>query len=293
MENIAEILKNCPKGTKLYSPIFGECELLKIYTGLGFDVINETGNIFNLSYDGRYNLNGECCIFPSKDNRDWDKFQIPFKDGDIITCTNSICSFVAIFKEMNTDTTFRRYVSLTLDDKRQFLIKESWSDFKNPRFATEEEKQKLFDTIKANGYKWNGETKTLEKLIEPKFKVGDRIKESIGGKREYTISIVTHEFYVVTEENNYTYHIPFKNEEFYELIPNKFDISTLKPFDKVLVRDNNEQKWTVDMFSFYDKTLIYPFNCIGHCVNQCIPYKGNEHLLGTTNDCYEYYKTWK
>ena len=44
----------------------------------------------------------------------------------------------------------------------------------NLRLATEEEKQKLFDAIKTNGYCWNAETKTLEKL--PKFKVRDRIK---------------------------------------------------------------------------------------------------------------------
>ena len=92
MINIAEILKDCPKGTKLYSPICGECRLIKIYDGLGFDVINDTDDVFNFSYDGRYNLNGECCIFPSKDNRDWNTFR-PFKDGDII----SSGSYIAIF----------------------------------------------------------------------------------------------------------------------------------------------------------------------------------------------------
>lgn len=70
------------------------------------------------------------------------------------------------------------------------------------------------------------------------------------------------------------------------------EITTLKPFDKVLVRDNNEQKWTIDYFSFADKEQVYPFICVGHYVSQCIPYEENEHLLGTTNDCDEYYKTW-
>lgn len=74
---------------------------------------------------------------------------------------------------------------------------------------------------------------------------------------------------------------------------NKFDITTLKPFDKVLVRDNNKQKWTVDLFSFYDKDLVYIYACVGHYANQCIPYEDNEHLLGTTDDCDEYYKTWE
>jgi hypothetical protein len=34
----------------------------------------------------------------------------------------------------------------------------------------------LFQKIKEAGYKWNQETKTLEKLIEPKFKVGDKVR---------------------------------------------------------------------------------------------------------------------
>ena len=89
MINIAEILKDCPKGTKLYSPICGECRLVKIYDGLGFDVINDTDDVFNFSYDGRYNLNGECCIFPSKENKDW-KYCIKFIIITICKIPNSI-----------------------------------------------------------------------------------------------------------------------------------------------------------------------------------------------------------
>ena len=76
------------------------------------------------------------------------------------------------------------------------------------------------------------------------------------------------------------------------LVRNKFDINNLKPFDKVLVRDNNTQKWTADLFSFFDKSLVYPYSCVGHYTNQCIPFESNKHLLGTTDDCDEYFKTW-
>lgn len=78
----------------------------------------------------------------------------------------------------------------------------------------------------------------------------------------------------------------------YELVPNKFDINTLKPFDKVLVRGDVRQKWTHDFFGFMDKDKGYPFVCVGHYVIQCIPFEGNEHLLGKTDDCDDYYKTW-
>lgn len=55
-----------------------------------------------------------------------------------------------------------------------------------------------------------------------------------------------------------------------------------KPFDKVLVRDSDHSKWVCDIFShFGDEKGI--FVCISDWWRQCIPYEGNEHLLGTTN----------
>lgn len=57
-----------------------------------------------------------------------------------------------------------------------------------------------------------------------------------------------------------------------------------KPFEKVLVRDNDDKKWGLNMFSHYDETATqYPFMCLAGCFTHCIPYEGNEHLLGTTN----------
>lgn len=54
-----------------------------------------------------------------------------------------------------------------------------------------------------------------------------------------------------------------------------------KPFDKVLVRDSDHSKWECDIFShFGDEEGI--FVCISDWWRQCIPYEGNEHLLGTT-----------
>ena len=54
-----------------------------------------------------------------------------------------------------------------------------------------------------------------------------------------------------------------------------------KPFDKVLVRDRDDRKWGCDFFCHLgDKEGI--FVCISSWWRQCIPYEGNEHLLGTT-----------
>lgn len=55
-----------------------------------------------------------------------------------------------------------------------------------------------------------------------------------------------------------------------------------KPFDKVLVRNDDKLKWYADIFSNKDENGKYV--CIGWNWKQCIPYEGNEHLLGTTEN---------
>ena len=56
----------------------------------------------------------------------------------------------------------------------------------------------------------------------------------------------------------------------------------LKPFDKVLIRDFESQAWQVSFFGYKDRDSCYC--CNGCSWNQCIPYIGNESLLGTTKD---------
>ena len=85
--NLCEILKDCPKGTKLYSPAFGEetyfvgissCQddVKPIIIRVGY----EEGDIYCLSSNGHLYADnyGECCIFPSKEMRDWSKFSAPW-----------------------------------------------------------------------------------------------------------------------------------------------------------------------------------------------------------------------
>lgn len=56
-----------------------------------------------------------------------------------------------------------------------------------------------------------------------------------------------------------------------------------KPFDKVLVRDGDNESWFADFYSHNDHEESFMFICVGSSYNQCIPFEGNEHLLGTTN----------
>ena len=70
--NLCEILKDCPKGEKLYATFLGDVKLVSI--------INETisvesqTKIYPFFSDGRDELNGELVLFPSRDQRDWSKF---------------------------------------------------------------------------------------------------------------------------------------------------------------------------------------------------------------------------
>lgn len=137
--NIAEKLKKCPKGTKLYSSIFGEVELLRVDKH-SITCMIDFGVEESFQSDGKYMArypDAECVLFPSKNQRDWSKFGV------------------------------------------------------------------------------TGQQKTA-----------------------------------------------------------------LYPFDKVLVRDGDDDKWVCDIFSHIDENDFY--YCVGTRWRQCIPYEGNEHLLGTT-----------
>lgn len=57
-----------------------------------------------------------------------------------------------------------------------------------------------------------------------------------------------------------------------------------KPFDKVLVRYDNQHVWQIDFFSHYVRGVECPYKCLTRDFNQCIPYNGNEHLIDTTNE---------
>lgn len=75
----------------------------------------------------------------------------------------------------------------------------------------------------------------------------------------------------------------------------KFDVNTLQPFDKVLVRDFLNEGWMADFFERIDENDVhYNANCVTSHWIQCIPYnEETKHLLGKTTDCPEYYKWWE
>lgn len=290
--NIAELLKDCPQGMELDCTIFDNVLFERVDFSLpNYPIVlkraKEDINFFVTKY-------GQCCdsedckcaIFPKGKNT-WDGFVPPveFEDGDILVHGDT----VFIYNGVEDDLSYGVYV--IIDSIGIFAVNTFTKKYVS-RFATEKEKQKLFDAIKDNGYRWNAETKTLEELVEPKFKVGDNIREKDDKSATFTISDIDDSCYYCGD-----YVIcNICDQDNWELVPNKFDITALKPFDKVLVRDAGHQQWVNSFYGLYNKHLYmyFPFICCnGNSYKQCIPYEGNEHLLGTTNDCDEYYKTWE
>ena len=249
--NVSEILRNCPKGMELdctcadnvvFEKII-EYEQIKCVIGESRDplILDKYGRLIHICCP-------KCVIFP-KGKTSWEGFEplCKFKDGDVLFVDSSDGeedeSYQYIFI-LNKPEFYGKWHSYCfLDRCGRFESKETYlteSQY-HPRFATEEEKQKLFDAIKANGYKWNKETKTLEKLITPKF-----------------------------------------------------DINTLVPFEsRVLVRDTKEGIWRPAIWGGYvGKANSYHCVLGGMCWKCCVPYEGNEHLIGKTDDCADYFKTW-
>lgn len=187
--NVAELLSNCPKGMKLDCTIWG--------WNIEFDHIN----IINEDYpivcrdkwpDGRYNIrtftkygyysifDSKCVIFP-KGKTTWEGFVPPppcqFKNGDVIFVVNNESGgdfqyeYIAIFKEIkrNKDLFVHGFYS---DNDDIFSTHPYLCEITNStriKFATEEQKEKLFNLIKINGYEWNSKTNTFCDLVEPKF----------------------------------------------------------------------------------------------------------------------------
>ena len=159
-----------------------------------------------------------------------------FEDGDVLTCpaTTLHSSSTFIFKSKN-EHGYAYYAAVIASGELYISSENTWCGKKvNVKYATMDEKIKLFDALAKEGKRWNAEKKVIED-IEPVSKS----------------DIPEHEF---------------------------------EPFEKVLVRDEETDKWTVDLYGFEEKEDGYNYQCVGGCFVYCIPYKGNEHLLGTTKD---------
>ena len=89
--NLVEILKDCPVGTKLYTPLIGDCVLLDVIESESANYVIGVGHSTEADAPGRWFTRdgkyiecegAECLLFPSKENRDWSTFKAPEKEYD-------------------------------------------------------------------------------------------------------------------------------------------------------------------------------------------------------------------
>lgn len=309
--NIVEILKDKPQGIKLYSSACGKCKLEEVddksfkisFYNSKFGFMN--GGEGYLDKNGKLYDDGECIIFPSKEMRDWSKFA--WKKGDVLI--NS-CGFQCIFKEWASDdyTKFNGCYSNS---------KDGYEDVSNAETA----KFVKLDNNIAYGYvreierKLGGilnlETLEIEKT-QPEFKDGDIVVygESVAICRRFykhTLSFYislnemfgllfadevesSEEYRFATEEEKQQLFDALEKEgkawdaEKKQIVDLKPKVE-LKPFDNVLVRHQKTEEWRANIFSHTDKTDEYlDYVCVNGRWEFCIPYEGNESLLGTTKD---------
>lgn len=317
--NIAEILKDKPVGLKFYSNTFGYIS----FNGVHKDKVyffSEDTNAHSVKPNGKMYDGGECIIFPSKEMRDWRKFSwekgdvLVHKDGDVHIIferfvDDTYCSFVGkyyLWKENNNTEQFY--------ENERLLT----SDFQK---ASKKSAQTYINTIeKRLGGKLNLETLEVENA-QPEFKDGDIIYAESDAYHYPSINILntnrdTRRYYArLVINGSYDEAIDYDIPAFDDGNPNRLRLATeeekrqlfsalakenkawdaekkqivelkpkvlLKPFDKVLVRDFEDQAWQVSLFGYKDANNYYC--CNGSCWNQCIPYIGNESLLGTTKN---------
>lgn len=321
--NIAEILKNKPQGTKLYDCLHNiDVELDTISTTDTETVVwctNETNN--NTTCHRGYSEfgtergypDGLQILFPSKEMRDWAKFS--WKKGDVLA--NGEGDY-CVFKEFAHSSCQTSKAVFVKRNKESIHSDSCLLDTKDWHKASHSCTATYINTIeKELSGKLNMETLEIEKA-QPEFKDGDIItfkdriiiiynnsiekypnrteiyyhaclKEGELTVNEYLMSCGFGEgWYSSTEEEKQQLFDALEKEgkawdaEKKQIVDIKKELQ-FKPFEKVLVRDSIDDVWRASFFSHIkEDDGRYVTTCLSW--KFCIPYEGNEHLLGTTDN---------
>lgn len=218
--NLVELLKDCPKGIKLYSPVCGAVKLVKVVINNDFPILaidsDDTEHFF--TEKGCYIDSGfaECVLFPSKEQRDWNVWKTEQKEkhqyrvGDYIIFKGNDDLIPVVYKILDIDN--ESYKIDAINDHKEYMQRLS-----------------LFDPILENSIKVN-----------------------------------------------------------------QFNPKWLEPFDKVLCRHSDKDKWNAHFFSHINTgDREYPFYAT-FSYRHCIPYNSEtKHLVGTTEKAPEFYINWE
>lgn len=317
--NIAKILKNKPEKTILYDAMRdinvslyvvekrnGEtnifCDGMEKFKGCSF-VYSDTGadSIFR---------KGMQLLKPSKEMQDWDKFS--WKRGDVLI---SDCGFVCIFKEWasydytkfngcyfdgmpNAETAkYSKVDNNTAYGYIREIENRCGGKLNLETLKIEKSKFKDGDIVFMKGIK-GGYYANCIFILRSEYKDGDE-------RAFYYAFYNTDDKFTIAEYGNTRVHYSlrpatdYEKQQLFDALAKKgktwdaekkqiVDLKPkveLKPFDNVLVRHQKTEEWRANIFSHTDKTDEYlDYVCVNGRWEFCIPYEGNESLLGTTKD---------
>lgn len=303
--NIAEILKDKPINTKLYSPAYGSC--LLVYPE-DYAIRTKSNKSLYFYDDGRLDILGETMLFPSKKMRDWSKFA--WKKGDVLSCgVDNLCIFE---KWCNDDYTEFEAKFANPNYSGNTFKTEKWSKETNEAVI----KQYISNIEEFKGGKLNLTTLEIEK--QPEFKDGDIVVygKSVAICRKiykptlYFYVSIDETFGLLFDDNcvsaeEYRLATGSEKQQLFAALEKEgkrwdadkkqlVDLSKkceFKPFDKVLVRDTKDEFWRPAFFASLDEHCIteYAYGLIGDpegvFCKYCIPYnEETAHLIGTTDE---------
>lgn len=322
---IDQILKNCPAGIELYSPAFGEVKFKEVKPDGWICCQTSTESSVLFYPDGSYSICGECMLFPSKEQRNWDNFLIPFKDGDIIIINKPNCGCkqcnIAIFSNYNANATNKMTVHCQINGANEFKSRMS-IDHRDWRLATQKECEEFIAKLNREGYAF------IDGKLQEIFKKGDLVamynedfnythvavfdKYSSDYKRCHMSALINaHEELVfpdsfhrwitsdirpATLEEITTFMNKLAKKGYIydngKVVKHKFNKTTLKYYDKVLIKASECGIWYPTLVSYVSNSGNVYVMCQSDPVDYVIPFEGHEHLVEKPNDPDPFYITW-
>lgn len=323
--DIYEILKGMPDGTPLYTPMCGNVE----FTSVAADKekmeaiwTEDKNGEYSFDKHGKWMKGGEALLFPSKEMRDWSKFA--WKKGDVLVSNDSDRHVIFKGFSKNDYTTFEGKHWISVSKKRYIscLNAQNVQDYHIE--GSKDAAQTYINTIeKRSGGKLNRETLEIEKPKKPAFEIGklyvfyeedeDGNVTVIGeliGKYESNDTLTFGNQYEIENEKFVTdqaFDLRISvHEELREATENEIELfekhysiwekgakekPDFKPFDKVLVRNEERNKWQPAFFvRDLGEKVIFRFKVLPiqsgrvATVSQCIPFEGNENIAFTDYD---------
>ena len=221
--DIAEILKDYPKETKLYSSLLGNVTLEKVDTNstVPIEVIDSLNNYNCFFKTGLYynRANAECLLFPSSEMRDWSK--LSWKKGDILVCKDGKVECIFVEFIGNNYTSFKGVHCLDCTDENNFKYEnEGIYLTKDYSLEVEDAAKCYINTIEERlGGKLNPKTLNIEPIKSKcEFKPFDRVLVRNGAilpwKAEFFSSYDPNNgFPYSCIGNRYIYCIPYEGNE--------------------------------------------------------------------------------